>query len=310
MWRTTNGGLQWERISPDLTRPASRDQNRQSGGSVSTLAPSYLDANTIWAGTDDGLVHITRDGGKNWQQIKPPELPEFSRVSLIEASPHSAGTAYLAAKRYQFDDRAPYIFKTDDYGKSWKRIVNGIMPNNFVHAVAKIPSARVCYMPGPTWSGAVSFDGGANWQSLSLNLPDTQVPDLVVEGNDLVIATHGRSFYILDNIAPLRELSSQVTSSAFHLLHLSAIRRLDQVVIDYALKTAARRIVIEILDSNGSVIRSYNSSDGEQASTRTGQASDAGESSDRQSGRPSRSAGLNRFTWDLRYASARRSFLG
>ena len=305
VWRTTNGGLQWDRISPDLTRPASRDPNRQSGGSVSTLAPSYHDANTIWAGTDDGLVHITRDGGKNWHQITPPELPEFSRVNIIEASPHSAGTAYVAAKRYQFDDRAPYIFKTDDYGKSWKRIVNGITPNNFVQAVREDPKREGLLYAGTEHGVVVSFDGGANWQSLFLNLPDTQVPDLVVEGNDLVIATHGRSFYILDNISPLREFSSQVTSSAFHLFQpVDAIRRLDQVVIDYTLKTSARRVVIEILDSNGSVIRSYTSSDGEQATTRTGQASDAGESSDRQSGRPSRSAGPNRFTWDLRYASA------
>ncbi len=305
VWRTTDGGLQWERISPDLSRPTSRDQNRQAGGSVSTLAPSYHEANTIWAGTDDGLVYITRDGGKNWQQITPPELPEFSRLSLIEASPHRPGAAYVAAKRYQLDDRAPYIFKTSDYGKSWKKIVSGIAPNNFVHAVREDTKRQGLLYAGTEHGVVVSFDDGENWQSLSLNLPDTQVPDLVVEANDLVIATHGRSFYILDDIGPLRELSPQVTSSALHLFQpADAIRRLDQVVIDYALKADARRVVIEILDADGKVIRSYTNSDGEPGAAQIGQASEAGESPDRQPQQPPRSAGLNRFTWDLRYSSA------
>src|SRR5262249_643040 len=160
---------------------------------------------------------VTRDGGKNWQTITPPELPESSRVSLIEASPHSAGTAYLAAKRYQFDDRAPYIFTTDDYGKSWKKIVNGIAPDDFVHAVREDAKRQGLLYAGTEHGVMVSFDDGANWQSLSLNLPDTEVPDLVVEGNDLVIATHGRSFYVLDNIGPLREMSPRVMSSAVYL---------------------------------------------------------------------------------------------
>jgi len=305
VWRTTNGGLQWEQISPDLSLPTSRDPNRKAGSSVSALAPSYHEANTIWAGTDDGLIYITRDDGKNWQEITPPELPELSRVSLIEASPHRAGTAYVAAKRYQFDDRAPYIFKTDDYGKSWKKIVSGIAPNNFVHAVREDPKRQGLLYAGTEHGVFVSFDDGADWQSLSLNLPDTPVPDLVVEGNDLVIATHGRSFYILDNIGPLRELTPQVVSSSLYLFQpADAIRRLDQVVIDYELKTDARRVVIEILDADGKVIRSYTSSNGEPASNQNSQVPGAGESSDRQPQRPSRSAGLNRFTWDLRYASA------
>jgi photosystem II stability/assembly factor-like uncharacterized protein len=305
VWRTTNGGLQWERISPDLSRPTSRDQNRQAGGSVSTLAPSYHEANTIWAGTDDGLVYITRDGGRSWQEITPPGLPELSRLSLIEASPHRPGTAYVAAKRYQLDDRAPYIFKTGDYGKNWKKIVSGITPDNFVHAVREDPKRQGLLYAGTEHGVVVSFDEGEHWQSLSLNLPDTQVPDLVVEENDLVIATQGRSFYILDNIGPLRELSPQVTSSALHLFQpADAIRRLYQVVIDYTLKTDARRVVIEILDADARVIRSYTSSEGEAGETQVGQGSDAGYSSDRQPQLPSRSAGLNRFTWDLRYSSA------
>ena len=305
VWRTTDGGLRWERISPDLSRPTSRDQSRQAGGAVSTLAPSYHEANTIWAGTDDGLVYVTRDGGKNWQEITPPGLPEFSRLSLIEASPHGPGTAYVAAKRHQLDDRAPYIFKTSDYGKSWKKIVSGIAPDNFVHAVREDPKRQGLLYAGTEHGVVVSFDDGGNWQSLSLNLPDTQVPDLVVEANDLVIATHGRSFYILDNIGPLRELSPQATSSALHLFRpADAIRRLDQVVIDYRLKADARRVVIEILDAEGKVIRSYASSDAEPGGTQTGQASEGDQSADRQPQRPPRSAGLNRFTWDLRYSSA------
>ncbi|HJQ68508.1 MAG TPA: glycosyl hydrolase [Blastocatellia bacterium] len=305
VWRTTDGGLRWERISTDLSRPTSRDQNRPAGGSVSTLAPSYHEANTIWAGTDDGLVHVTRDGGKSWQEITPPGLPEFSRVNIIEASPHNPGAAYVAAKRHQLDDRAPYIFKTSDYGKSWKKIVAGIAPNNFVHVVREDPKRQGLLYAGTEHGVVVSFDDGENWQSLSLNMPDTQAPDLVVEANDIVIATHGRSFYILDNIGPLREFSPQVASSALHLFQpADAIRRLDQVVIDYALKADARRVVIEILDADGKVIRSYTNGDREPGGAQTGQSPEADESSDRQPERPSRSAGLNRFTWDLRYSSA------
>jgi len=303
LWRTANSGMKWEQISPDLSRAGTQDPDYWGVGSVFAIAPSYHDPNTIWTGTDDGLVHITRDEGKNWQEVTPSDLPEFSRVSLIEASPHKPGTAYVAAKRYELDDRAPYIFKTDDYGKSWKKVVNGIPSNDFVHAVREDPKRAGLLYAGTEHGVYVSFDDGGNWQSLSLNLPDTQVPDLVVEENDLVIATHGRSFYILDDIGSLRQLTPQITTAALYLFQpRDAIRRLNQAVIDYVLKAPAQRVVIEILDAGGKVIRTFTSAAEEDMRGEGRQ--QGGEGVGRPAPRPSRNAGLNRFVWDLRYEGA------
>jgi photosystem II stability/assembly factor-like uncharacterized protein len=315
LWKTTNDGLSWDRISPDLTRadpktlgdsggPITKDQNGpEIYGTIFTIAPSRLEPNTIWTGSDDGLAYVTRDGGKKWEKITPPGLPEFSRISLIEASPHKPGTAYLSAKRYQLDDRAPYIFKTHDYGKSWTKITNGIRADDYVHAVRE-DSKR----PGLLYAGAehgiyVSFDDGANWQSLSLNLPDTQVPDIVVEENDLVIATHGRSFYILDDIGVLRQLTPEYANAGVHLFQpRTAIRSVSQTAIDYFLKKPADKINLEILDSKGQVIRTFTGS-AEDEKRRT--TPDEGESFGPPAARPpGRKAGTNRFTWDLRYPGA------
>jgi photosystem II stability/assembly factor-like uncharacterized protein len=297
LWRTADGGLKWERISPDLSRPGTSGQSRRAVGSISTVAPSYHDANTIWAGTDDGLVHITRDGGKTWQKITPPELPEFSRVSLIEASPNTPGAAYVAVKRFELDDRAPYIFKTGDYGRSWQKIVNGIPSKDFVNVVREDPKRAGLLYAATDHTVHVSFDDGANWQSLALNLPDTSVSDLVVEANDLVIATQGRSFYILDDIGPLRELTPDVAASALHLFKpRDTIRRLNLPVIDYVLKAPASKVVMEILDAGGKVIRTYASGEENGKIDR--------DYAGRPIPRPSRGAGLNRFTWDLRYDGA------
>lgn len=317
LWKTTNDGQSWERISPDLTRadpktlgdsggPITKDQNGpEIYGTIFTVAPSRLEANTIWTGSDDGLAHITRDGGKSWDKITPPNLPEFSRISLIEASPHKPGTAYLAAKRYQLDDRAPYIFKTDDYGKTWKKIVNGIRLDDYVHAVREDPKR-----PGLLYAGAehgiyVSFDDGANWQSLSLNLPDTQVPDLVVEENDLVIATHGRSFYVLDDIGVLRQLTPEFASAAVHLFQPRIqIRSVNQAAIDYSLKQPADKVTIEILDGKGQVIRAFTGS-ADDDKRRPAAGAEEGEFGGPPAPRaPARKAGTNRFTWDLRYPGA------
>lgn len=319
LWKTTNDGQSWERISPDLTRadpktlgdsggPITKDQNGpEIYGTIFTIAPSRLEANTIWTGSDDGLAYVTRDGGKKWEKITPPGLPEFSRISLIEASPHKPGTAYLAAKRYQLDDRAPYIFKTTDYGKTWTKIVNGIRADDCVHAVREDTKR-----PGLLYAGAehgiyVSFDDGANWQSLSLNLPDTQVPDMVVEDNDLVIATHGRSFYILDDIGVLRQLTPEFASADVHLFQpRTAIRSVSQAAIDYYLKKAADKITIETLDAKGQLVRTFTGSpEDDKRRTGSGAGAEEGESFGPPAPRaPSRKAGTNRFTWDLRYPGA------
>ncbi len=317
LWKTTNDGQSWERISPDLTRadpktlgdsggPITKDQNGpEIYGTIFTIAPSRMEPSTIWTGSDDGLAYITRDGGKKWENITPPGLPEFSRISLIDASPHKPGTAYLAAKRYQLDDRAPYIFKTSDYGKTWSKIVNGIRADDFVHAVREDPKRQGQLYAGAEHGVYVSFDDGANWQSLSLGLPDVQVPDLVVEDNDLVIATHGRSFYILDDIGILRQLTPEFAGADVHLFQpRTAIRSVSQAEIDYYLKKPAEKITIEILDSKGQVIRAFAGSS-EDDNRKPGSDAEEGESSGPRAPRaPGRKAGSNRFEWDLRYPGA------
>jgi photosystem II stability/assembly factor-like uncharacterized protein len=320
LWRTTNDGQSWESISPDLTKgdpktlgdsggPITKDQNGpEIYGTIFTIAPSKLDKDTIWTGSDDGLAYITRDGGKNWTDITPKELGEFNRISLIEASAHKPGTAYLAAKRYQMDDRRPYLFKTDDYGKTWTKIVNGIPANDFTHAIREDQKRPGLLYAGTEHGIYVSFNDGAQWQSLRLNLPDTQVPDMVVEENDLVIATHGRSFYVLNDIGVLRQATPALTSEAMHLFTpRTAQRSVSAANIDYFLKTAADKVTVEILDGSGQVIRTYTGvpeDDKKKSDDGGGGGDDEGFGPPR-SKPPTRTAGLNRYTWDLRYPGAK-----
>jgi len=320
LYKTTNDGQSWQRISKDLTKadpktlgdsggPITHDQNGpEIFGTIFTIAPSHKEPNTIWTGSDDGLVYITRDAGKTWTNITPPDMPNLIRVSLIEASPNKAGTAYVAAKNYLQDDRAPYIYKTDDYGKSWKKTVHGIRGDDYVHAVREDTKRPGLLYAGTEHGIYISFDDGENWQSLSLNLPDTQVSDILVQDRDLVIATHGRSFYVLDNISPLRQLTTEVVQTA--ALHLYApenpIRRVQPLSIDYFLKTKADKVTIEILDGSGKMIRAYTSP---AEGGGRGQGAASAEPSDdegfrRPQPRVSVDAGLNRFTWNLHYPGA------
>ncbi|MBE3072660.1 MAG: glycosyl hydrolase [Acidobacteria bacterium] len=292
LWRTENEGQTWQRISPDLTRaapetlgdsggPITKDQNGpEFYATIFAVAPSRQDPRTIWVGSDDGLVHITRDGGRSWQRITPPNMKEFTRVSLIDASPHQPGTAYVAGKRHQLDDRAPYIWKTHDFGKTWTSIVLGIRAGDFVHAVREDPGRQGLLYAGTEHGVYVSFDDGAHWQSLSLNLPDTQVPDLVVEGRDLVIATHGRSFYVLDNIEILRQLRADVVEAPFHLFTPpDAVRRVYPATFDFFLRAEAKSVSVEILDGTGALVC-------------------------RVPGRGFGTAGSHRVAWDLHYPGA------
>jgi photosystem II stability/assembly factor-like uncharacterized protein len=314
LYKTTNDGQSWQKISGDLTKhdpktlgdsggPITHDQNGpEIFGTIFTIAPSRKEPNTIWTGSDDGLVYITRDAGKTWTNITPPEMPGLIRVSLIEASPNKAGTAYVAAKNYLQDDRAPYVYKTDDYGKTWKTIVNGIRKDDYVHAVREDTKRAGLLYAGTEHGIYISFDDGENWQSLSLNLPDTQVSDIVVQDHDLVIATHGRSFYVLDNISPLRQLTPEVVATT--ALHLytpeNPIRRVQPLSIDYFLKTKADKVTIEILDAKGGVIRTYSGPPEARA-----QAETPDDEGPRQPpARVGLDAGLNRFTWNLRYPGA------
>ncbi len=311
LWKTTNEGQSWEKISPDLTRhdpktlgdsggPITHDMNGpEIYATIFTIAPSKKEEGTIWTGSDDGLVYITRDGGKNWENITPKDMPAFTRVSMIDASPWKAGTAYVATKSYQNDDYAPYIYRTDDYGKTWTKIVNGIKPDDYVQAVREDPEKEGLLYAATEHGVYVSFNNGAHWQSLSMNLPDTQVADLVVQKNDLVIATHGRSFYVMDDIWPLRQLTPSAMTSALHLFKPGvAYRRVVPASIDYSLGKATDKVTIEILDAQGQVIRTIVGSP--EATKKAEEATGFR----RPPMPPTTKAGLNRWTWDLRLAGA------
>ena len=217
VWRTTNGGDTWEAISGDFSRhdpktfeesggPITHDMNSpEIYGTVFSLAPGKKDVNLLWAGSDDGLIHVTRDQGKTWTNVTPREMPDFGRVSQIDGSAFDNGIAYVAVKKMLLGDRAPYIFRTRDFGKSWTKIVNGIAANDYVHTVREDPGRRGLLYAGTQHGVYISFDDGETWQPFKNGLPDTPVTDLVVERNAIAIGTHGRSFYVMDDIAALRQ---------------------------------------------------------------------------------------------------------
>ena len=316
VWRSTNEGQSWERISPDLTRadpktlgpsggPITGDMNGpEIYATVFALAPSKVDGNVIWAGSDDGLIHVTRDGAKNWENVTPKGLPEFSRVSIIDASPHDAATAYFAAKRYQLDDRAPYIYRTHDSGRTWTRIVNGIRGDDYVHVVREDPIRKGLLFAGTEHGSYVSFDDGENWQSLSLNLPDTQIADMVVDGNDVVVATHGRSFWILDDIGPLRQYRPAIsTTDAYLFKPDGAIRSAGPAAFYYYLKSPAQKVTLEVLDAKGQLVRSYTATreEDEKAAKAAGQPEEEAGFGRQERRQALTNSGLTKFTWDLRY---------
>ncbi len=310
VWRTTNDGQSWERISPNLSRsdpktmqasggPITKDQTGvETYAVVFTLAPSRQDINTIWAGSDDGWVHVTRDGGKNWERVTPPDLPEFARISLIEASPHQNGVAYVAANRYQMGDRKPYIYKTGDFGKTWQKIVTGIPETDFPRVIREDIKRRGLLYVGTEQGIYVSFNDGASWQSLQLNLSTTPVHGIVSEERDLVIGTHGRGFYVLDNIGVLRQATPELTTNALFVFEpLNPIRGRDRnVTFDYFLNKAASEVKIEFLDANGTVLRTFTGTPKPEAAP----ANDGGGFGPPPV-RVATAQGINRFTWDMRY---------
>jgi photosystem II stability/assembly factor-like uncharacterized protein len=316
LWKTSNGGQSWQRISPDLTRhdpktmgasggPITKDNTGvETYGVLFTIAPSFQDANTIWVGSDDGLIHVTRDGGANWTNVTPPELPEFARISLIEASPHTNGIAYVSANRYQLDDQKPYVYKTADFGKTWTPIVNGIKDNHFARQIREDIKRKGLLYLGTEHGIYVSFDDGAMWQPLQLNLPDTPVQGVQVADRDLVIATHGRSFWILDNIGVLRQATPTITTEALHLFApVDPLRGLDRnVAIDYFLNADSDTVKIEFLDPSGAVVRSF-TGDAKAVTPTPGTGGDEGGFGPLPA-RVGVKKGMNRFTWDLRQEGA------
>jgi photosystem II stability/assembly factor-like uncharacterized protein len=329
LFKTTDAGLHWEAISPDLTR---NDKSKQepSGGSITlddtgteyydtifAVAESPLAKGLIWAGTDDGLIQLTRDGGKTWTNVTPKDLPEWSRVSQIEASPFDAGTAYVAIDRHQNDDMHPYIWKTSDYGKTWTQAAKGIPDTTFVRAVREDPKKKGLLYAGTESGVFVSFNDGADWRSLQLNLPRVPIHDLIVKNDDLVLATHGRSFWSLDDVTPLRQYTDDISKQAVHLytpaiayrfhnperpprrVSLAGTNPPSGAVIDFYVKEVPKgETRIDILDAQGQKIRSFSSQ----------KVDSPDEPLDPDDKKPEKQikveAGLNRFIWDLHYENA------
>jgi len=295
LWKTRDGGQSWEEISPDLTRktfdvPASvgKYRTRESAqalqrGVIYAVAPSPLDINRIWAGTDDGLIHLTTDGGAHWTDVTPQQLAPWQKVSLIDASHFDAQTAYAAVNTLRLDDLRPHIYRTRDSGRTWTEITSGIPANENVNAVREDPQRKGLLFAGTERAVYVSFDDGDHWQSLRLNMPATSVRDVIIKDDDLVAATHGRGFWILDDITPLRQLGSQVVSSPAFLFRPQTVLRVrwdtnpdtplppdfpagenppDGAIINYYLGEQVRGpVTLEIRDSRGQTIRRYSSAD-------------------------------------------------
>jgi photosystem II stability/assembly factor-like uncharacterized protein len=333
--KTIDGGLHWETISPDLTgaTPPSKDKRaeepptianaKQLGyGVVFTIAPSSLNKNLIWAGSDTGLIHVTRDGGKNWKDVTPQGLSDWSKISLIEASHFDPAVAYAAVDRSRLDDQSPYLYRTRDYGASWQLITNGIAGSAFLRAIREDPRSKVLLFAGTELGVYVSFDDGDHWQSLQLNLPATSVRDLTIHGDDLVVATHGRSFWILDNITPLRQAVDAEQANAAWLYRPATAVRIDNdsfpgtpippeeptaenpptgAILDYFLKSEASEVTLEIFDAQKKSVRKFSS--GEKAPAKRPPLPIA----DRWFPKPvvlEKTPGLHRFVWNLAWSSS------
>lgn len=293
LFKTKNGGQDWTVISPDLSResydiPACigiySNENMKTmkrRGVIYTVAPSYVDIQTIWCGTDDGLIHVTHDDGETWTNVTPPEISSWSKISMMDASHDDAQTAYAAVNCIRLDDQRPHIYKTTDGGLHWKEIVNGL-PNHPINVVKEDPERKGLLFAGSETAVYVSFDDGEHWQSLRLNMPATSIRDLVIKGDDLIVGTHGRSFWILDNITALRQLKEDITRSEFILYKPQDAYRVrwcmntdtplpqeepagqnppDGAVIDYYLPGNAQEVKLDILNADGETIRSYSNRD-------------------------------------------------
>jgi photosystem II stability/assembly factor-like uncharacterized protein len=332
LWKTMNGGQSWEQISPDLTRksfdvPASVGKYRSlptaeptQRGVIYTVAPSPLDVNRIWVGTDDGLVYLTTDGGAHWTDATPRQVSAWQKISIIDASHFDAQTAYAAVNTIRLDDLRPHIYRTRDAGKSWTEITNGIPANENVNVVREDTERRGLLFAGTERAVYVSFDDGDHWQSLRLNMPAISVRDLIIKNDDIVVATHGRGFWILDNVTPLRQLDAKLANSKAFLFRPQTALRVrwntntdtplppdvpaggnppDGAAIDYYLsRQASGPVTLEIRDAAGQVVRRFSSAD--PAPT-----PDPALSIPEYWVRPpqvlSKERGVHRFNWDMRY---------
>ncbi len=362
--QTVDGGLHWEKISPDLTGSEQTSENRDNSsaqkqasknektaaaapqgsssqslsppeptvhnakstgfGVVYAIAASPIKREVIWAGSDSGLIHVTRDGGKNWKNVTPPGLSDWSKLSMIEASHFDPAVAYAAVDRSRLDDQAPYVYRTRDYGATWQRITEGISAPAFSRAIREDPKRKGLLFAGTELGVYVSFDDGDRWQPLQMNLPTTSVRDLNVHGDDLVIATHGRAFWILDDIAPLRQVAEALKANAPFLFRPADAVRIDNdsfpgtplppeeptadnppsgAMVDYFLSTEAKTVQLEIFDSQKQLVRQF-SSDSHSAAKAAAKRKPVpiAERWLTLPQDPPTTAGLHRFVWDLRWA--------
>jgi photosystem II stability/assembly factor-like uncharacterized protein len=323
--RTRDGGTSWEEASPDLTTDDDEKQGPGGGpitnegaggeiyGTIYYVADSRQDPGTLWAGSDDGVLHVTRDSGAHWEKVTPPSIGE-AMINAIDVSPHDPATAYVAVTRYKFNDFTPLAFKTNDYGKSWKSITKGIPEEAWVRVVREDPRRRGLLYMGTELGVFVSFDDGESWDSLQLNLPLTPVTDLMVQEreNDLVAATAGRSFWILDDLSPLQQIDDSVERAKVHLFAPRPAYRVERgfsfgapaavgknppagAILDFLVDEVSedRKIRLEILDPSGAVIRRYPPDD-----------PPTGPAAERNPWKPK--AGMNRVSWDLRHESPKR----
>jgi photosystem II stability/assembly factor-like uncharacterized protein len=332
VFKTTDGGEHWTRISDDLTRlqptvPSNLDaataddydRNRGRGGAVYTIAPSPLRAPLLWIGTDDGLIKVTLDEGKTWNDVTPPDLIPWSKVAMIDASHFDANVAYAAVDRHRLTDNEPYLYRTRDLGKSWQRITRGLPPGVYVQTIKEDPKKRGLLAAGTELGVFVSFNDGDDWQSLQLNLPATSNRDLAFKDDDLIVATHGRGFWILDDISALRQAGDVGTAAAYLFKPAAAIilptptddgtpTQKDEAwaenpptgaIIDYYLKLGATGpVVLEILDGAGSAVRRYASTDPVAPIDPNTLVTNAVWQRPQES--LATSAGMHRFVWDFR----------
>ncbi len=321
LWRTTDGGNSWERLSPDLTRadpatlghsggPITGDMNGpEVYATIFAVGLGKVDADVIWTGSDDGLAHVTRDGGANWDDVTPPDMPEFGRVSRIDPSAFHAGKAYMSVRRALLDDRAPHIWKSADYGQTWTRIVDGIPHGAYVNAVSEDPRREGLLYAGTNFGVYVSYDDGAHWQELNPGLPSIPVVDVLPEHNELVIGTHGRGFYVLDNVAPLRQAQPDLARQPMMLFDPpAAFRSANGIMLSWWFAEVPDEAKLEILSADGEVLRTFlpeapaepaAEEDGEPGTEDTSVATPPAR--DRWAGpaMPSRN-GLNQIHWDLK----------
>jgi photosystem II stability/assembly factor-like uncharacterized protein len=335
LFKTVNAGKSWEVISPDLSREsyetpanlgvfaAADPEKGKHRGVIYAVAPSFKEANTIWAGTDDGLIHITRDAGKTWQNVTPPKLTPWSKVSIIEAGHYDGGTAYAAINAFRLDDLRPHIYRTRDYGKNWAEITKGLADNAPINIVREDPARKGLLFAGSETSVYVSFNDGDDWQPLQLNLPHTSMRDLAIHGDDLIVATHGRSFWILDDITPLRQWSAQVARASTYLFTPQTAVRFrwnrntdtplppevpagqnppDGAIINYSLSQDSREVKLEIFDAQNHLVRRYSSTDQPKPMDKIAAENPIPMYWVRPQQILSSGAGFHRFVWDLRYA--------